>query len=86
MRLIWRVAALALFSATWLSEAALACPVCFQSTEENRLAFIGTTAFMTFFPLFMLAGLGYWFRLKYLEAEAAQQAPALRVIEGNVEA
>jgi hypothetical protein len=33
---------------------AWACAVCFSGEEANRLAYIGTTAFLTFFPLIMV--------------------------------
>lgn len=33
---------------------ALACAVCFSGEEANRIAYIGTTAFLTFFPLIMV--------------------------------
>lgn len=79
------VAALLVSAIVW-SGPAMACAVCFQSTEENRWAFIGTTAFLTLFPLFMLGGLFVWLRQRYLAAEAASQQPGLRVLEGGVAA
>jgi len=33
---------------------AWACAVCFSGEEANRIAYIGTTAFLTFFPLIMV--------------------------------
>ncbi len=46
--------------ALWLWPAAApACSVCFSATEENRLAFLLTTIFLTFLPL-TLIGAGLW--------------------------
>ena len=45
-----------------LPEAALACPVCFDSSDENRMAFLATTAFLSLLPLGMVAGAGLWIR------------------------
>jgi len=42
--------------------AALACPVCSPSTEQNRLAFLGTTALLSFLPLGMIGGGVWWLR------------------------
>ncbi len=39
-----------------------ACPVCFDPRDENRLAFLATTAFMSLFPLSMVGGFGVWLR------------------------
>ena len=33
---------------------AWSCAVCFSGEEANRIAYIGTTAFLTFFPLIMV--------------------------------
>jgi len=43
-------------------DVAHACPVCFDPREENRLAFLATTAFMSLFPLSMVGGFGVWLR------------------------
>ena len=45
-----------------LPDAALACPVCFDPREENRQAFLLTTAFLSLLPLGMVAGTGLWLR------------------------
>ena len=45
-----------------LPEAAWACPVCFDSSDENRQAFIATTAFLSLLPLGMVAGAGMYIR------------------------
>lgn len=47
-----------------LPDSVAACPVCFDSSEENRLAFLATTAFLSFLPLGMVAGAGLWIRKK----------------------
>lgn len=43
-------------------EAAHACPVCFDASDENRVAFLATTAFLSLLPLGMVAGAGLWIR------------------------
>ncbi|NNF13989.1 MAG: hypothetical protein HKN72_12230 [Gemmatimonadetes bacterium] len=45
-------------------ESVAACPVCFDSSDENRMAFIATTAFLSLMPLGMVAGAGLWIRKK----------------------
>ena len=61
MRRTW-ICALALLLLVALPDAAHACPVCFDSSDENRRAFMVTTAFMTLLPLGMVAGAGLWVR------------------------
>jgi hypothetical protein len=39
-----------------LPELAHACPVCFDPRDENRLAFLGTTVFLSLLPLAIVAG------------------------------
>ncbi len=43
-----------------------ACPVCFSAKPGAREAFLGTTAFLTFFPLGIIGSLLFWFR-KHLQ-------------------
>lgn len=43
-------------------DVAHACPVCFDSSDENRMAFLATTAFLSLLPLGMVAGAGMWIR------------------------
>lgn len=50
-----------------LPEAAHACPVCFDSSDENRQAFLVTTAFLSLLPLGMVAGAGLWIRKRARE-------------------
>ncbi len=54
-------------------EAVAACPVCFDSSDENRQAFLATTAFLSLLPLGMVTGAGLWIRkrVRDLESEGA---------------
>lgn len=45
-----------------LPEVAHACPVCFDPREENRVAYLATTAFMSLFPLGVVGGFTMWLR------------------------
>ena len=45
-----------------LPELAHACPVCFDPRDENRLAFLGTTVFLSLLPLAIVAGTLLWIR------------------------
>jgi hypothetical protein len=56
------VVVLALSLVVLLPEAAWACPVCFDSSDENRQAFIATTVFLSLLPLGMVAGAGLYVR------------------------
>jgi len=47
----------------------LACPVCFDARDENRQAFLATTAFMSLLPLGMVAGAGLWIRRRSRELD-----------------
>ena len=60
--------ALAAFAA--LPEAAQACAVCFDASDENRQAFLITTAFLTLLPLGMVGGAGLWIRHRVRERDA----------------
>jgi len=57
--------------AAWLllPEAAHACAVCFDASEENRRAFLATTAFLSILPLGMVAGAGAWLRKRVRAAD-----------------
>ena len=44
-----------------------ACPVCFDPRDKNRLAFFGTTVFMSLLPLGLVAGIGLWLRKRARE-------------------
>ncbi len=58
-------------------DAAHACPVCFDSRDENRQAFLVTTVFLSLFPLGMVAGVGLWVRKRSKELDE-QDASASR--------
>ena len=51
-------------SPTW------ACAVCFDAKGENRWAFLGTTALLTFLPLGVIGGTIWWLR-KQVTAHAS---------------
>jgi len=76
----WRAAAIVLIAliAVWAPRIALACPVCTAGRdEENRIAFIATTAFLTFLPLLMIGGVVWWLRNRVRQIErSAAVAPA----------
>ncbi len=73
MRILPLVLALALFLVLFLAlpGAAEACAVCFQAkSDATRIAFIASTAAMTFLPLAVVGGLAWWVRRKFVQAEA----------------
>lgn len=55
-----------------LPDVAAACPVCFDARDENRQAFLATTAFLSLTPLSLVAGLGLWLRRRSRELEDEQ--------------
>ncbi len=63
-------AVLAVIALVVLPEAASACPVCFDARDENRQAFLATTAFLSLLPLGMVAGAGLWIRKRSRERDA----------------
>jgi len=56
-----------------LPELAHACPVCFDARDENRQAFLVTTAFLSLLPLGMVAGAGLWLHKRSREVDAAEE-------------
>lgn len=78
----------------WLvmSGVALACPVCFSAkNEDNQIAYLATTGFLTFLPLVMIGSLVLWVRRRVRELaewngaaidEGAQVPPAGSVVRG----
>ncbi len=44
------------------AQSALACSVCFSGRDETRMAYLGTTLFLTIPPLLGLAAAIYWVR------------------------
>jgi hypothetical protein len=63
---------LVLLALVLVPEMAHACPVCFDPREENRVAYLATTAFMSLFPLGVVGGFGMWLRKR---ARALQGLP-----------
>ncbi len=47
--------------AAWAPEV-LACSVCFDANGERRLAFLGTTVFLTLTPLAFVFAVVWWLR------------------------
>lgn len=67
-----RVAVIAGVTALFIGlmpEVVLACPVCFDARDENRQAFLATTAFLSLLPLGMVAGAGLWIRRRTRELD-----------------
>ncbi len=58
------VSVVALVALVVFPDAAHACAVCFDPREENRAAFIATTAFMSLVPLGMVGTFFVWLRKK----------------------
>ncbi len=46
-----------------------ACAVCFDASDENRKAFLATTAFLSLLPLGMVGGAGLWVRKRSNEID-----------------
>jgi len=72
MRPAW-ILALALVLLVVLPEVVHACPVCFDSRDENRQAFLATTALLSLLPLGMVGGVGLWMRKRHQELDEAEQ-------------
>lgn len=70
MKRIGLVTVAAVLAAALLPETAHACAVCFSATDENRQAFLATTAFLTLLPLGMVSGAGLWLRHRAKERDA----------------
>lgn len=67
MRRAALVPVLAVALVALLPDVAHACPVCFDPREENRVAFLATTVFMSLVPLGMVGGMGMWLRKRARE-------------------
>ncbi|MDP6981248.1 MAG: hypothetical protein QF570_22030 [Myxococcota bacterium] len=53
-----------------------ACSVCMTGREdENRIAFLGTTVFLSLLPLLMLGGAAYWIWRRFREQSEEQVRP-----------
>lgn len=63
------VALVALLLLAAAPDAAHACAVCFDAKEGTRMAFLATTALLSFLPLGMVAGTGLWLRKRAKELD-----------------
>ena len=68
------IGGLALLLLALLPDAAAACPVCFDPRDENRMAFLATTVFLSLLPLGMVAGAGVWMRRRVRELDEGEAA------------
>jgi hypothetical protein len=67
--------AVPLFLAVALApETSDACPVCMSNREASRLAYLGTTIFLSALPLMMVGSGVFWLRRRILEAEQSWPA------------
>jgi len=73
----------ALFLLIVVPDVAHACPVCFDPREENRLAFLATTVFMSLFPLSIVGGFGAWLRKRARTKEG--EVPSEKDTPGGTE-
>lgn len=69
-----------------LPEVAHACPVCFDPREENRVAYLATTAFLSLLPLSVVGGFAMWLRrraraLRGLPEDAGEAAAEAGVVD-----
>ena len=69
----WVGFATAILVAVLLPQPLHACAVCFDARDENRMAFIATTAFLSLLPLGMVAGAGLFIRKRVREIDEAEQ-------------
>jgi len=68
--------ALALLALILWPDAAHACAVCFDPNADHRRAFLVTTAFLTFLPLGMVVGTGFWLRKRAREVAVEEDGGA----------
>ncbi len=73
MRRLW-IPVLALAFLVALPEIAHACPVCFDPRDENRFAFLATTAFLSLFPLSIVGFAGLWLRKRAKDIDEEDRA------------
>jgi hypothetical protein len=69
MRRFW-IPLLAVVAIVAFPDAVHACAVCFDASDENREAFLVTTAFLSLLPLGMVAGTGVWLRRRVRERDS----------------
>ena len=55
--------------------AALACAVCFDQDSESRVAFIATTALLTFLPLLLIGSGAWWWVRRTRELQVRAVSP-----------
>ena len=70
-------ALIALFALSLLAlipDVAHACAVCFDASDENRQAFLATTAFLSLLPLGMVGGAGLWLRKRSRDLDAEDES------------
>jgi hypothetical protein len=72
MKRLWIVLATLALLAAW-PDVAQACPVCFDPRDENRMAFLATTIFLSVFPLSLVGGLGLWLRKRSRELDGKRE-------------
>lgn len=68
-----RILLLAVFLLPVLPGAASACAVCFDTTAENRMAFMVTTVILSLLPLGMVGGAGVWLRRRSRELDQQER-------------
>lgn len=66
-----------------LPDVVLACPVCFDSSDENRMAFLATTAFLSLLPLGMVGSAGLWLRKRSREVDALERSESSLGLDGR---
>jgi hypothetical protein len=74
MKRIGILAVVMVAAAAVFPDTAHACAVCFSASEENREAFLATTAFLSLLRLGMVTGAGFWLRHKVKERDAQEGA------------
>jgi hypothetical protein len=62
--------------ATALPAELWACAVCFDTSDENRMAFLATTAILSLVPLGMVGGVGAWLHRRSRQLEEEEIAGA----------
>jgi hypothetical protein len=71
------LAAASVLVIVWAPRIGWACSVCSAGRDEaNRVAFIATTAFLTFLPLLMIGGVVWWLRKRVRRHGDAANAAA----------
>jgi hypothetical protein len=74
MKRIGILAVVMVAAAAFFPDTAHACAVCFSASEENREAFLATTAFLSLLPLGMVTGAGLWLRHRVKERDVQDGA------------